>query len=76
MANKITIFGMDINNEQGYNTHFKNANYKVVYKKGSGWFAPIAPATASTNSISNNSKNINKKYSKSLDSFGNKLTEQ
>ena len=78
IVNKIdTIFGMDINIEQGYYTHFENANYKVVYKKGSGWLAPIAPTSTSiNNSISGNEENINIKYSKFLDSAKNKLTEQ
>ena len=62
-----SIYGLsDINLEQ-YEKNNKFNDKNVIYNKKRGWFALVAPATSSTNSISDNSENINKKYSKSLE---------
>ena len=70
-----TIYGVSEVNLEKYESYNKLNGRNVIYNKRRGWFALIAPATSSTNSINDNSENINKKYSKSLDSEENPLTE-
>ena len=55
-----TFYGISEEKFKRYEAQNKLNNKNVIYKKRSSWFALIAPATASTNRISDNSENINK----------------